>query len=249
MMESMKPSISVIIPALNEEKAVGPTVEALLAALGDRFSRYEILIFDDGSTDGTGDLAEALATRDANIRVVHNPRNMGLGYNYRRGVELAQNDYVVLFPGDNQFPADSMAELLRHVSWADIVIPYHTNDRIRPWHRRLISRLFILTMNLLFGLGVKYYTGTVIHRRELIRSVPISSTGFAYQAEALARLLRSGHSYVEVGIQIQEREFGTTTMFSLKNIRNVLTIMARLFGDIRIRGRKRYNKRPKKVIR
>jgi hypothetical protein len=101
-------------------------------------------------------------------------------------------------------------------------------------------------MNLLFGLGVKYYTGTVIHRRELIRSVPISSTGFAYQAEALTRLLRSGHSYLEVGIQIQEREFGTTTMFSLKNIRNVLTIVARLFRDIRIRGRKGYNKRPKR---
>jgi len=247
-MASTKPSISIIVPALNEEKAVGPTVEAITAGLVDKFSRYEILIIDDGSTDGTADLSEALASRDSNIRVVHNPRNMGLGYNYRKGVELARNDYVVLFPGDNQFPADSISELLRHVGRADIIIPYHTNDRIRPWHRRLISRLFILTVNSLFGLSVKYYTGTVIHKRRLIRSVPISSTGFAYQAEALTRLLRSGHSYLEVGIQIQEREFGTTTIFRWKNIRNVLTTMAALYGDIRIRGRRRYNKRPQKVM-
>src|SRR5438105_1181088 len=94
-------TVSVIIPALNEEDNIAAAVKTVQEAIGDRFADYELLIFDDGSTDSTGQIADELAAQNSRIRVVHNQRNMGLGCNYTRGAELARMEYVAWFPGDN----------------------------------------------------------------------------------------------------------------------------------------------------
>ncbi|MEE9558129.1 MAG: glycosyltransferase family 2 protein, partial [Candidatus Brocadiales bacterium] len=104
----MKPTISIIIPALNEEDNIEPAVNKVISALDGRFSDYELLVFDDGSTDNTGAIIDRLAGNDKNVRAIHNENNMGLGYSYKKGVQLAKNDYIVMFPGDNQILKDSM---------------------------------------------------------------------------------------------------------------------------------------------
>ena len=73
------PSLTVVIPALNEEGNVETGVSDILTALGDRFYSYEILIFDDGSTDATGAIADRLAAQNQNIKVIHHEKNRGLG--------------------------------------------------------------------------------------------------------------------------------------------------------------------------
>jgi dolichol-phosphate mannosyltransferase len=244
----MKPTVSVIIPALNEEENLGPTVETVLAALDRRFDGYEVLIFNDGSTDNTRKMADRLALRGPNIKVVHNGRNMGVGYNYQKGIALARNEYIVMFPGDNQMLESAMVALFDQIGKADLIVPYTANDWVRPLSRRIISRAFVLTMNLLFGLRLRYYTGTVVHRREALQKVPLSATGFAAQPEAVVRLIRAGHSYLEVGVDIQERPFGTTKMFAWENIVNVFKTVGRLFWDVRIRQRKRYGRPVREVI-
>ena len=95
----MKLTISLIIPALNEEAGLEPTVNKVIQALGEKFTDYEILIVNDGSQDKTGEIAERLAANNYHIRVFHNPKNLGLGYNYRRGVGLATKDYIGWVPG------------------------------------------------------------------------------------------------------------------------------------------------------
>jgi glycosyltransferase involved in cell wall biosynthesis len=238
----MNPSISVIIPALNEENNIEPTVQEVLATIDDRFGSYELLIFDDGSTDNTGTIADALAAKYRGVKVIHNEHNMGLGYNYRKGIELAQNDYVVMFPGDNELLGISMEEMLSLIGVADIVVPYTVNYWIRPRLRQLISKAFTSAMNLLFGLRLKYYNGTVIHKSEIIKAVPISTSGFAYQAEILTRLIRSGHSFVEVGMRLREREHGSSKAFKLKNIAGVLKTIVKLALEIYVKDRRKYSK-------
>lgn len=238
----MTPSISIIIPALNEENNLKSTVDEVLAALHQNFSEYEILIFDDGSSDKTGIIADGLAAQDNNIKVIHNRNTMGLGYNYKKGVELAEKDYVVMFPGDNSFPRGSIRELFKLVGEADIIVPHTRNFWVRPRSRQIISRSFTDLMNLLFGLDLKYYNGTVIHKRETIKSVPISTNGFAYQAEILTRLIRSGHSFVEVGIDIRERTFGRSKAFAPRNIASVIKTLAKLFWQIYIKERDKFLK-------
>src|SRR2546427_11519710 len=94
---STKPTVSVIIPALNEQENLAGAVTTVMEAIGDRFRDYELLIFDDGSTDSTGMIADRLAFENQHIRVIHNLRNMGFGYNFNRGVGLARMEYITFF--------------------------------------------------------------------------------------------------------------------------------------------------------
>lgn len=105
-------SISVFIPALNEDRNLEPTVARLIEALAVTVEDYEIIIIDDGSSDATGAIADRLAAENSVIRVLHNPRNMGLGYCFVQAYREARKNFFVYIPGDNTWPYRSFVELL-----------------------------------------------------------------------------------------------------------------------------------------
>lgn len=228
----MKPAISVIIPALNEEKNIASAIENVLSAIGNNFSDYEIIVFDDNSSDKTRDIVEKVTAKNKKIRLIHNEKTMGFGYNYRKGVELARLEYISMIPGDDEISADSIDEMYRAIGKADIVVPYTLNYRARPLLRRLISFTFTKTLNFIFNQKLNYYNGPVIHRRELIRSVALSTNSFAFQAEALVKLIKSGHSYKQVGMLLKERRYGRSKAFRIKNILGVLKTIVILFIEV-----------------
>lgn len=231
----MKPSISVIIPALNEEGNIAATVNEVLKAIDQRFQDYELLVFNDGSSDKTGEIADELTAKNGHLKVIHNSETMGLGYNYRKGVEIAKNDFVVMIPGDNEISGSSIEEMFKLVGTADIIIPYTVNTWVRPISRRIISRIFVMLMNLLFGLRLRYYNGPCIHKREIIQPMNINTSGFAYMAAILVRLLKSGHSFREVGMYLKEREYGSSKAFALKNIASVIKTVISLFWEVMVK--------------
>ncbi|HEV8539684.1 MAG TPA: glycosyltransferase family 2 protein [Nitrospiraceae bacterium] len=233
-------SLSVIIPALNEEENLRGAVSTVLGAIGNRFADYELLIFDDASSDETGRIADELAAANFRIRVIHNPRNFGLGYNFSRGVELARMEYVAWFPGDNEVPGEALPPILDAVGSAEIVVPYVSNAWVRPRSRRAVSTSFVAAMNRLFGLRLRYYNGLCVFPRSLLLSVPLQSHGFAYMAAILIRLIRSGHSYVEVPMLTNVRQHGRTKAFRLKNIASVCGTVAGLFWEVHVRDRQKY---------
>ena len=108
---SWQRSISVFIPALNEEKNLEPMVARLIEALTVTVEDYEIIIVDDGSSDGTGAVADGLAAENSAIRALHNSRNMGLGYCFAQGCREARKNFFVYIPGDNTWPYRSFVEL------------------------------------------------------------------------------------------------------------------------------------------
>ena len=229
-----KVSISVIVPAYNEEKNLASAISTIKSALGDRFSSYEIIIIDDKSSDRTGLIADNLANHDKNIKAFHNPNNMGFGYNYRLGVKNATKDYVALVPGDNEILEVSIKAIFNLVGASDMVLAYHTNLEVRPPLRRFLSRVFTAILNFLFGNHIKYYNGPNVYKRELVNKVPISTNGFAFQVEILTRLLRSGHSYVEAGMKICERTHGSSKALYPKNVLSVLSTIARLYWELKV---------------
>lgn len=224
-----------MVPAFNEEDNLESTVREIKTGLSGKVKDYEIIIFNDGSTDKTGEIAESLSKKDERIRVVHNNPNRGMGYCYIKGQRLARFKHYIYIPGDNQFPRTALSKMLDRLGEADIIIPYVTNMHIRPILRQWISQIFTLLMNLLFNLKITYYNAPVIHRTEFLRKVPQRTTsGHAYQAEILVRLLKSGASYVEIGYEMYERSGGKTTAFKLKNIERVLGTIIPLFWEIRV---------------
>ncbi|OGP23992.1 MAG: hypothetical protein A2X99_08405 [Deltaproteobacteria bacterium GWB2_55_19] len=245
-----KPSITVIVPCLNEEGNLRETIEAIKAALSSskRFSDYEILIFNDFSTDGTGALAEEIKKKEKGVKVIHNPRNMGFGYNYSEGVRRAAMDYIIMVPGDNEIPAEAITRVISRAGEADCIIPYTANTEVRALSRRVISRVFVIFINALFGLNVRYYNGTCLLKSSLLKKVPLKTWGFAYMAAILVRLLRSGSSFVEVGVDITARATGKTKAFRIKNILSVANAILALFWEVRVTERAKYGTPSRRAV-
>ncbi len=228
-------SITVIVPALNEEGNIVETIREITPILERHFGDYEVFIFDDGSTDRTGTLADELSAKNQKINVIHNPTTMGLGYNYKKGVEKATKDFVMMIPGDNEITGESFEEMFRHLGEKDIVIPHTVNSEIRPLGRQILSTAYTAIINLISGLNVKYYNGTVIHKRDIIQSARIDTDSFAYQSEALVRLIREGRTYVETGMVLKERKAGQSKALRPKNVQRVLKSIWKMFVDIRLK--------------
>lgn len=244
----MEKTLTIIIPAYNEAANIAATVDEVLWAIGDGFVDYELLVINDGSADGTGRIIDALAAANSHVKAFHNERNMGFGATYRRGVDLARMNYVGIVPGDNEITGLSIASILQLVGSADIVVPFTMNLEVRPYGRRFFSRLYTLIINLLFTCELQYYNGPVIHRRDILQSTPINTSGFAFQSTLLVRLIRSGHSFIEVGMYLRPRQGGRSTALKLKNVVNVFLAIARLIKTVHFDEKERYSKPNNRIL-
>jgi glycosyltransferase involved in cell wall biosynthesis len=242
--------ISFVVPCFNEEENVAATVETIREVMS-KHDEYEVILVDDCSRDGTLQRMHELAESEPRVRVLGNPVNVGLGGSYKRGVAVARGKYVMMVPGDNGFPAHSIAEILRHAGRADIVIPVVANPDARTRFRAFTSRCFVLLLNWMFWLDVGYYNGAVLHETALLRSIEIRTNGFAYQAEALVKLIARGASYTQCYVWIQERASGRSSALSLKNQITVWKTLFNLLADVGIfrRYRVRRWRRPLEIGR
>lgn len=230
-------SLTVFVPALNEEKDIEAAVSSILDALKSTISDFELLIVNDGSTDTTGETAERLAAQIAAIRVIHHPKRLGLGAAYQSAVVAARKSHFVFVPGDNSWPHDSLMELFRRLGSSDVITSYSTN----PWARRgglprrFVSAGYTVVLNWLYGLNLRYFNGLTIYPIAYLKTNPVTTFGFGFAAEALLHAIFRGMSYAEIGLPIQELEGGISKAINIRNIASVFTTVARCFWDIRIR--------------
>ena len=223
-------SITVMVPAYNEENNLARAINRYDKAVKAVFNDYEFIIFNDCSLDRTGKIADELTKKNKKIRSIHNNQNMGIGYNYRAGIELSQKEYYMMLTGEGEILSSSIKEILSHSGEADILISYIGNPKVRPPYRTIISRGFTILLNMLFGLHIKYYNGNVIHKTELLKKVKMNTNNAAYQAEVLIKMLKKGYSYKEVPIYIEETK--GSELFRLRNLIDVFLTISKLFFDI-----------------
>ena len=225
-------SLTLIIPALNEQDVVRSVVEQILREVEGKVREYEVILVNDGSTDMTGEVMERLARERKNVRVLHNPGNIGLGASYRRGVKEARCQYVMLLCGDGGFPASSLPAVFERIGQADIVVPYMSNLRqLKTPTRYFLSKAYSWLLNLLFGFNLKYYNGLPVHRADLLRRIRITSNGFGFQGEVLVKLLKSGCSHVQVGVLGAEHTRRSAAL-RFSNLVSVARTLAHLLKEI-----------------
>ncbi|PKN06779.1 MAG: hypothetical protein CVU73_15425 [Deltaproteobacteria bacterium HGW-Deltaproteobacteria-8] len=244
----MDKTLSIVIPAFNEAANIKATVDEVLKAIGGSFVDFELIIVNDGSADDTGRIIDELGAADPHVKPVHNEQNMGFGASYRRGVGLARMNYVGVFPGDNEIIGRSIARILALVGSADIIVPFTMNMEVRPYSRRLFSRLYTLIMNMVFTCELQYYNGPVIHRRDVLQATPINTSGFAFQSTLLVRLIRSGHSFIEVPMYLRPRLGGRSTALKLKNVLSVCLAIVRLAKTVHVDEKSRYSEPNNRVM-
>ncbi len=226
-------SISIVIPALNEDAVLESVVRDIEKQVATSFRDYEIILIDDGSSDNTGEIMERLAQELPKTRAIHNPHNLGLGASYQRGVAEARCAYMMMLCGDGGMPAASLPPIFAAVGSTDIVAPYVTNLKtIKSPVRYFTSRVYTELLNLLFGQKIKYYNGLPVHRVSLLRQLRINSTGFAFQGEILTKLLRSGCSMTEVGVAGAEMTRNSSAL-RLKGLLNIAKVLVFLVWEVR----------------
>jgi dolichol-phosphate mannosyltransferase len=238
MTASYPRSVSVFVPAYNEVANLVPTVETVSRALDETVDEYEIIVVNDGSTDGTAEVADALAAANPRVVTLHNPGNRGLGYGWMRAIEAARMASFVFIPGDNTWPYPSLRDLFGSMGAAEIVTSYPINSEIRVPARRVLSSAYTFGLNLLFGLDLRYYHGLTIYPIEFLRSDVITTYGFASMAEALLRAIHRGYAYVAVPCAIEERATGRSNALNVHNLRSVIGTIFRLFVELRLRSRR-----------
>ncbi len=233
----MNKSVSIIVPAYNEETKLAPTVSFALEALSrHNIADFEIIIFDDASTDRTGEVADELAKNHPKIKVIHNPKNMNLGFNFARGIQLATKEFVGMIPGDNEMEPESLDNIFRVLGEADIIVPYIKNPEARSWGRRFLSKTYVMIINTAFGFNLKYFNGGCYFKTSMVKNVPVSTFGFAYMTEILVKILKSypDLTFIEAPMINRVRERGATKAFRLRNIISVFKTFLTLFWEVQI---------------
>jgi len=217
-------NLSLVIPAYNEAGNLEEIVGWALKALPRFVSDFEVLVIDDGSTDGTSRLADRLAEKNEALRVIHHPRNLGYGQAQISGFQNARGELVALVPADNQFHIEDLARYLPLVKNADVILGIRT-QRQDTLLRKVVSRVFNFSMALIFGLRFKDINWVKLYKRKVLRVIDIECDGFAIDAEILIKARKKGFRFAQVEVPHYPRRWGQPTGV---NIRNILGTMREL---------------------
>jgi dolichol-phosphate mannosyltransferase len=211
--------VLVVVPTYDEKDNVERVVGRLRAAV----STADVLIVDDGSPDGTGDLADGLAAEDPQVQVMHRPSKQGLGAAYvagfRWGLERGY-DVLVEMDADGSHQPEQLPDLLAALASADLVLGsrWVPGGHVVNWPlaRQVLSRGGNTYVRLMLGFGVRDATGgfRAFHRRtlEALSLEDVNSAGYCFQVDLAWRAVRRGFVVTEVPIGFVERELGTSKM-------------------------------------
>ena len=212
------PSISLILPACNEQETIEQAIREADEALAGLTAEYEILVIDDGSTDATAAVAAAQARQRPAVRILRQPRNLGYGAALRRGFQAASKSLVAFTDADCQFDVRELDRLVLLARHHDIACGYRI-ERQDPWRRKLYSKVYNGLVRLLLGTGVRDCDCAFkLFRRELVQSLPLTTDGFFINAELLAQARLRGQSIVEVGVTHRPRLHGQSTVSALQSL-------------------------------
>lgn len=226
------PSISAIIPAFNEERAITGTVIAIADVLAAHTSDFEIIVVNDGSTDTTASVVTALQTTIPSLRMVSHPTNRGYGAALATGFSSATRELIFLTDGDKQFEVAELAGLLPLLGTSDLVIGYR-RPRADPMIRRVYGWGWNMLVNTLFG-----YTARDVDcafklvPTRIARELGLRSHGHTFSPELLIKARRRGYRVAEVRVTHLPRLLGEPKGARLDLVVTSLIELARLRLDI-----------------
>jgi glycosyltransferase involved in cell wall biosynthesis len=234
-------SLSIVIPAYNEELNVASAVERITDVARGLGLEYEIILVNDGSSDRTGEIGRQLAERLPNFRLVEHYPNRGYGGALKAGFAAAKHELIAFVPADNQFEFAEVSRLLECIDDADIVCGYRA-DRQDPLIRKFNALGWNMTVRLFFGrLARDIDCGFKLFRRAVLDRVKIESDGAMIDTEMLAGAKARGMRIVEVPVTHLARVGGEATGANLgvvlRAFRDLVRFRLRLNGELRAERR------------
>lgn len=222
-------SLSITIPAFNEEGSIERVAMDALAAAKSVTKDYEVLLLDDGSTDTTGEIADRLAKKYKEIRVIHHLHNQGFSGAIKTCYRNAKKDLVFLAPADGQVDVKDIKLFLNNINNADVIVGYRTNNP-EHWKRKINSYLFHGLYRLFFGIPLKEISTSILWRKKVLNSVDITSSSRSamIEPEVIYRAWKKGFRFCEIGIpyypRLSGKPNGANPMMILATIKEMLRL-------------------------
>jgi len=212
-------NLSIIIPALNEEKNIEAVINGALFALKEFGLSGEIIVINDGSTDKTGLLVkEKIKQFPDTVKMISHEKPKGIGASFWDGVDQSLGDVVVYIPGDDE---NDPREILRYywlMEHVDIVIPFIFNREIRSFFRRMTSSFYNFIINVSFFVNFNYTNGTILYRKSILKELSHRSEGFFFQTDILIRTVKKGYLFAEVPHQLNLRSSGASKVIKFSSL-------------------------------
>jgi len=224
--------LSVVIPAHNEAPRIGAVLEGLAKALAP--IPHEIIVVDDGSTDGTGEVAARYG-----VTVVRNPYTKGYGGALKTGVRKAKGEWVLFLDADGQHDPGELAPILENADDADMVIGARQGESLkkagRPVGRRILHWLAeYLTEREIADLN----SGLRVVRRSLVLdNLSLLPNGFSFSTTLTMALMKAGHTVVFVPVKVEAREGSSSRVRIVRDGLRTLLLMIRiitLFNPLKV---------------
>jgi glycosyltransferase involved in cell wall biosynthesis len=206
-------SISLVLPAYNEAENIEPLVAEAVPALEASADDYEIIVVDDGSADGTAEVARRVMERYPAVRLVEHEVNKGFGAAVFTGFTSATKDWIFYTDADRQFVLSELERFVPYMDQADLIAGYRAPRR-DPFLRVFYGKGWSALCTLMFGYTVRDVDcGFKLFRREIIEALApqIESRGATFSIEWLVRAKRAGYRFVELPVSHRPRVAGSQT--------------------------------------
>ena len=231
-MEARKfPSLSVFFPAYNDAPSLPALLRKTFATLEQHVADYEVVVIDDGSRDGTGEVLEELRREyGPRLRVVTHAHNRGYGGALRSGFAAAQKEFVFYTDGDGQYDVGELPRLLALVGPATGLVNGYKLERHDPRHRVWIGSVYNFCARLLFRIRIRDIDCDYrLIRRALLAKIRLTSTSGTICVELVRKLELSGCQVVEVGVHHYPRLHGRSQFFRIRSLAVTLLQLLRLW--------------------
>jgi len=229
-------SVSACFPCYNDAKTIATMVRDAKTALAPLVDELEIVVVDDGSSDGAPDVLKALTDEVPELVVVVHERNRGYGGALISAFTTATKDWIFYTDGDAQYDAKEAALLVEAVTPATDMVQGFKIGRGDPWYRKVIGRVYHRVVKLAFGLHVRDTDCDFrLFQRSLIERTPLRSQTGVICVELVRRFETSGADIVEIPVHHYFRPHGKSEFFRLPQIARSARQLAHLWIELVVR--------------
>jgi glycosyltransferase involved in cell wall biosynthesis len=213
-------SISAFFPAYNDAGSIGQIIHTVEWMLPKLTGDYEIVVVNDGSTDGTGDLLRALAAEYPSLKVIQHPVNRGYGAALNTGFANCTKDLIFYTDGDGQYDVGELPQLLAVFNERVDLVNGYKISRSDPRHRIVIGRIYQHLMRLLFHLNVRDVDCDFrLFRRSLLADTQLTSDSGVICVEMMKKFQDRGCKTIEVPVHHYRRYHGNSEFFRFRHLR------------------------------